>query len=73
MYLAASGRDGGALGFWHVLGMWKIAIIAEGCAAAPWRSHATPPRAARPLTPSSTTWSTAPGTSSATTGSDALR
>jgi hypothetical protein len=30
MYLAASGRDGGALGFWRVLGMWKIAIIAEG-------------------------------------------
>jgi aminoglycoside phosphotransferase (APT) family kinase protein len=29
-YLAASGRDGSALGFWHALGLWKIAIIAEG-------------------------------------------
>jgi aminoglycoside phosphotransferase (APT) family kinase protein len=29
-YLDASGRDGAALGFWHALGLWKIAIIAEG-------------------------------------------
>ena len=29
-YLAASGRDSSALGFWHALGLWKIAIIAEG-------------------------------------------
>lgn len=29
-YLRASGRDGQALGFWHVLGVWKVAIIAEG-------------------------------------------
>ncbi|MEY9854933.1 aminoglycoside phosphotransferase (APT) family kinase protein [Catenulispora sp. GAS73] len=29
-YLDASGRDGSALGFWHALGLWKIAIIAEG-------------------------------------------
>ena len=28
--LAASGREGTGLGFWHVLGVWKIAIIAEG-------------------------------------------
>lgn len=30
VYLGASGRHGGSLGFWHVLGLWKIAIIAEG-------------------------------------------
>lgn len=29
-YLAASGRDGAALDYWHVLGLWKIAIICEG-------------------------------------------
>lgn len=29
-YAAESGRDLGALTFWEVLGMWKIAIIAEG-------------------------------------------
>lgn len=29
-YLRVSGRDGQALGFWHVLGAWKVAIIAEG-------------------------------------------
>lgn len=29
-YLEASGRDGSALAFWHALGLWKIAIIAEG-------------------------------------------
>jgi len=29
-YLDASGRDGSALPFWHALGLWKIAIIAEG-------------------------------------------
>jgi aminoglycoside phosphotransferase (APT) family kinase protein len=29
-YGAASGRDLDALGFWHALGLWKLAIIAEG-------------------------------------------
>ncbi|MGP3998729.1 phosphotransferase family protein [Streptomyces sp. 8N706] len=29
-YLAASGRDVTALGYWHALGLWKVAIIAEG-------------------------------------------
>lgn len=29
-YLEASGRDGSGLAFWHALGLWKIAIIAEG-------------------------------------------
>ncbi len=29
-YVEASGRDPGPLGFWHVLGVWKIAVIAEG-------------------------------------------
>ena len=29
-YLLASGRDGSDLDYWHVLGLWKIAIIAEG-------------------------------------------
>jgi aminoglycoside phosphotransferase (APT) family kinase protein len=29
-YEAESGREVGALTFWEVLGMWKIAIIAEG-------------------------------------------
>ncbi|WP_072688291.1 phosphotransferase family protein [Rhodococcus marinonascens] len=29
-YLDATGRDPKALGFWHVLGLWKIAVIAEG-------------------------------------------
>lgn len=29
-YLRASGRDGADLPFWHVLGLWKIAIIIEG-------------------------------------------
>lgn len=29
-YLDATGRDADALGFWHVLAMWKVAIIAEG-------------------------------------------
>ncbi|MBT2370183.1 phosphotransferase family protein [Streptomyces sp. ISL-10] len=29
-YLAASGRDLTALGYWHAMGLWKVAIIAEG-------------------------------------------
>ncbi len=29
-YLAATGRDPAALSFWHALGLWKVAIIAEG-------------------------------------------
>lgn len=29
-YLAASGREGSNLDFWHVLGLWKIAVISEG-------------------------------------------
>lgn len=29
-YARVSGRDVSAIGFWHVLGLWKIAIIAEG-------------------------------------------
>ncbi|OHV00011.1 phosphotransferase family protein [Mycobacterium talmoniae] len=29
-YLEATGRDPAALQFWHVLGLWKLAIIAEG-------------------------------------------
>jgi aminoglycoside phosphotransferase (APT) family kinase protein len=30
LYLAETGRDPAALQYWHVLGMWKLAIIAEG-------------------------------------------
>ncbi|MGC4934210.1 phosphotransferase family protein [Gordonia sp. DT30] len=30
MYLERSGRDAQALRFWHALGLWKVAIIAEG-------------------------------------------
>lgn len=29
-YLSVSGRDEQSLAFWHVLGVWKIAIISEG-------------------------------------------
>ncbi|MFF1320704.1 phosphotransferase family protein [Streptomyces chartreusis] len=29
-YSAASGRDLTALGYWHAMGLWKVAIIAEG-------------------------------------------
>lgn len=29
-YLKASGRDGAELDYWHVLGLWKIAVISEG-------------------------------------------
>jgi aminoglycoside phosphotransferase (APT) family kinase protein len=29
-YAAATGRDLSALGFWHALGLWKVAIICEG-------------------------------------------
>jgi aminoglycoside phosphotransferase (APT) family kinase protein len=29
-YVDATGRDPSAVGFWHALGLWKIAIIAEG-------------------------------------------
>nr|WP_245658557.1 phosphotransferase family protein [Nocardia nova] len=30
IYLDATGRDAQALSFWHVLGLWKVAVIAEG-------------------------------------------
>ncbi len=30
LYLAETGRDSAALQYWHVLGLWKLAIIAEG-------------------------------------------
>nr|WP_153347931.1 phosphotransferase family protein [Nocardia aurantia] len=29
-YVAATARDVAALGFWHALGLWKIAVIREG-------------------------------------------
>ncbi|MEH3066794.1 MAG: hypothetical protein PGN15_01715 [Aeromicrobium erythreum] len=29
-YLEASGRDRADLDYWHALGLWKIAVIAEG-------------------------------------------
>ncbi|AWB90951.1 phosphotransferase family protein [Aeromicrobium chenweiae] len=29
-YVAESGRDTSALGFWHSLGLWKLAIITQG-------------------------------------------
>lgn len=29
-YLATTGRDAQALKYWHALGLWKVAIIAEG-------------------------------------------
>lgn len=29
-YAAATGRDTSDVGFWHVLGLWKIAIISDG-------------------------------------------
>jgi aminoglycoside phosphotransferase (APT) family kinase protein len=29
-YLDETGRDAEALQFWHVLGLWKVAVIAEG-------------------------------------------
>ena len=43
-YLTASGRDGRDLAFWHVLGLWKIAIIIEGIRR---RAMDTPSNAAR--------------------------
>ena len=30
LYLQETGRDSAALQYWHVLGLWKLAIIAEG-------------------------------------------
>jgi aminoglycoside phosphotransferase (APT) family kinase protein len=30
IYLEQTGRDPQALKYWHALGLWKIAIIAEG-------------------------------------------
>ncbi|WP_127784295.1 phosphotransferase family protein [Rhodococcus sp. X156] len=30
IYLAETGRDAAALAYWHALGLWKVAIIAEG-------------------------------------------
>ncbi|KUH85875.1 MULTISPECIES: phosphotransferase family protein [unclassified Mycobacterium] len=30
LYVEASGRDAATLQYWHVLGLWKLAIIAEG-------------------------------------------
>ncbi|MEO9017921.1 MAG: phosphotransferase family protein, partial [Mycobacterium sp.] len=29
-YLAESGRDAATLQYWHALGLWKVAVIAEG-------------------------------------------
>lgn len=29
-YLGESGRDASSLGFWHALGLWKVAIITQG-------------------------------------------
>nr|WP_255450532.1 phosphotransferase family protein [Skermania sp. ID1734] len=30
LYLEETGRDSAALQYWHVLGLWKLAVIAEG-------------------------------------------
>lgn len=30
VYLAETGRDPATLGYWHALGLWKVAVIAEG-------------------------------------------
>ena len=29
-YVEATGRDVSAVGYWHVLALWKLSIIAEG-------------------------------------------
>jgi len=34
-YATATGRDVDAVGFWHVLGLWKIAIISKGVLRCP--------------------------------------
>ncbi|WFE40970.1 phosphotransferase family protein [Micromonospora sp. WMMD998] len=46
-YAERSGRDLAALPFWHVLGLWKVAIILEGVYR---RALDTPANAARPGT-----------------------
>ena len=30
LYLDETGRDPAVVGYWHALGLWKLAIIAEG-------------------------------------------
>jgi aminoglycoside phosphotransferase (APT) family kinase protein len=30
VYLAETGRDAATLKYWHALGLWKVAVIAEG-------------------------------------------
>ncbi|MGH3576554.1 MAG: phosphotransferase family protein, partial [Mycobacterium sp.] len=30
VYLAETGRDAATLQYWHALGLWKVAVIAEG-------------------------------------------
>jgi len=30
VYLDETGRDAASLQYWHALGLWKVAIIAEG-------------------------------------------
>lgn len=49
IYLQHSGRDAEALGFWHALGLWKIAIIGEGVLR---RTLDEPRNRAAALTPS---------------------
>lgn len=46
-YADATGRALDALGFWHVLGLWKIAVIAEGVLR---RAHDDPRNAASGVT-----------------------
>lgn len=50
-YGEATGRDLGALGFWHALGLWKIAIICEGVR----RRALDDPRNAAPGAPTAAT------------------
>ena len=45
VYAEASGRSLDALGFWHALALWKIAVIVEGVL---WRSQNDPRNAGSP-------------------------
>jgi aminoglycoside phosphotransferase (APT) family kinase protein len=50
VYLEQTGRDAATLGFWHALGLWKLAIIAEGIVRRVMENPANKAAAGTPMT-----------------------
>src|SRR6185312_13932704 len=63
IYLEQTGRDAHVLKYWHALGLWKIAIIAEGVMRRAMDTRENKAASGRRPSSGSTRWSTRPARS----------